>query len=731
MKLLRNITITLLLIFLLCACSREPLPEQNKAAPLVESNDPVQGSSSGEASHPSGFPMTDTPLTVDSCFPLTLTEEPENYIHRAIYTDVYGSTLYLLAHYMFQQEDDSYILYQFNADTTELTSVPFSFSLSQYESFYLYSMEVAADNTLSFRINAVSEGDTEEHAILYRAAATGHCISCNDIFPEEDYPWNPLYGTSLVYDSPQSDTLIVTWDNNTLSSTLSVRDSSTHRILSLCNLPGSCFSLCREDEEIIYYSNESYIIRYDLAKETGTCVASLSDCGLSSSGINSHMLLTSDGRLVLVLLKGNTPGIYFLAKETDISNEGSSEVTLRLADLRSFSGTSYDTNYGIQLAALLSTRSNTMDIQIEQSENTSMTDSFRDRIINELIAGKGPDMLLIDTSDLELFAEKDMLMDLAPILSPETKEALFPHVLELGTIDNTFLALPLDLMYTTMLVSDTVWPENSWTHEDLRGLMEDGQNRAYPILFFGRQITANELLFLLLDDHENSPFIDFQKGTCHFDNEEFIHLLELCKKYGAQTITSLDHLTSSDKKQMLATGEVITQNISIYNGFVEFSQLMEDYRGQFHMVGYPGKGTRANSSYYLVVNSQSPNLQAIQQYVDFLTCYENQYPLAHPLRNDVYENRLLPLSTNGTYHLPLTLDRSVMAIVPAKPNGESYLDDYLDFLNNTVAYRSSHPAINTILSEELKAYMNSNKSADEVTAIIQSRVQLYLDENIN
>ncbi len=726
MKKMQTYLLSILLIFLLCACGAEPLPEQNTSTPTAESKNPVQGSSSGTTTHPSGFPMTDSPLMVENFLPLHLTDEPEDYMRRVLYTDAYDNTLYLLAHYLFESGEESYMLYQFNADSKEVTGTPFSFGLSQYEYIQILSMDVVEDNLLSFRISAAAEGEEDTHTILYKSTDTGQAVTSPDSFPEEEtYPWNPRYGTHLTFDSSRAGTLISQYNSETASSDLYRYDTSATQRLLIANLPQTCFTLCIESEDIIYYSSGAYIIRYNMAEQTGTCVASMYDCGLSSSH-DCHMLLTEKDQLVLVILNGDTPGIYYLAKESDIQIDETTQVTLSMADLRPFSPTQ---DFGTQMAARLSTQSNTLDIQIKKTDNPSDAEGFRDRMINEMIAGKGPDLLLTYASDLQLLAEKGMLMDLAPMISSETRDVLFPHVVQLGTVDNTLYALPLELMYDSMLVSKNVWSEDSWTRQDLLSLIEDGQDRAYPIIYFGRQISANELLFLLLGNYESSPFLDFQKGICYFDSKEFIRLLELCKKYGTQTIVSQSPLSSSDILTAMKQGEVITKQVSFYDGFAEFSRFMNSYSTNYHLIGYPEVGTRANSSSYLIVNANSPHYQAIKQYVDFLLSYENQYSLTHPLRSDVYENRLPAKANGGMFQMPITLDQSQTASIEAKPNGESYLEEYLDFLNNVAAYRNSHSAITAILSDELADYMNNNKSARDIAAIIQSRVQLYLDEN--
>jgi len=114
-----------------------------------------------------------------------------------------------------------------------------------------------------------------------------------------------------------------------------------------------------------------------------------------------------------------------------------------------------------------------------------------------------------------------------------------------------------------------------------------------------------------------------------------------------------------------------------------------------------------------------------------LLSYENQYTLKHPLRKDMYDNRLTKDPISGIYYMSYTLDNSSSDLVEPKPGGDSYLDDYLTFIESATPLRFTHPGITQIVSDEFEDYLNSNKSAREVAAIIQNRVQLYLDEKTN
>lgn len=142
-----------------------------------------------------------------------------------------------------------------------------------------------------------------------------------------------------------------------------------------------------------------------------------------------------------------------------------------------------------------------------------------------------------------------------------------------------------------------------------------------------------------------------------------------------------------------------------------------------------GQSTEILSGTYLVVNARTTEYSAVKEYLNFLLSYENQYTLVHPVRKDVFENRLTRDPVSGMYYMPLTLDNSNSAQIQPKPNGDSYLEEYLAFLESAKPADNSHPAVWDIIYQELNTYLNSGKNARDTAAVIQSRVQLYLDEN--
>lgn len=683
-KLLRSCFLFTTFLCLFCACQSKPLPDVSEPAPEAAPTSsalpprPIVAQSLG-------YEPAESPLMVQTYQPLHFPNEPE-YTNRLLYTTSHGSRLYVLASYFLDETATTYKLYQFNLNTMEIQETPFSPVIPEQESLFVESMDIIDENTLSFYITGTSADDDTPSFFRYKTSVTGECLEIEDATPG-----------STEYSSPLTDNLPV-------------------------NLPETPLSIYETSEDILYYVSPQYIVEYNTVTKSAICLASLNDCGISISS-NCHLLMNDAGQLALVVLKGNTPGIYVFAEATEIQNQSTFEEHIRLTYLTFSSGADYTT----RMAALLSTRSPSVEIHVERADSDADMEGFRDRIMAELVAGKGPELMIVNESDLRLMAEKGLLMDISSMIPSETKAQMFSSILQLGTLEDTLYAVPQEPIYDTLFVSNQVWTEDSWTPEDVVKILENNQLADSPFLLFNRRPTANELLFtIFLGNLSESPFLDFERGICYFDSEEFVHLLELSKQYGTLSFTTMD---SAERQRMLQNGEIIARSASFYDGLSDYADAMNSRGEDFHIVGYPGTGSKVSSPSYLVVNARASQYQAIKQYITFLLSYENQYTLKNPLRRDVFENRLTKDPVTGMYYMPISLDDSVFIKVQPKPDGSSYLEEYLLFLDNTEAYHNPYPEISSIIGNELASYLDSSKTAKEAASIIQNRVQLYLDEN--
>lgn len=75
-----------------------------------------------------------------------------------------------------------------------------------------------------------------------------------------------------------------------------------------------------------------------------------------------------------------------------------------------------------------------------------------------------------------------------------------------------------------------------------------------------------------------------------------------------------------------------------------------------------------------------------------------------------------------------TQNRRYKGRLAQKPDGTTYLEEYLDFVEGCKPVPYIPQQLKTIVSEESEPFFAGRKEAGEVADIIQRRVQLYLEE---
>lgn len=148
-------------------------------------------------------------------------------------------------------------------------------------------------------------------------------------------------------------------------------------------------------------------------------------------------------------------------------------------------------------------------------------------------AGEIPDILDGFNLPLHTYAVKGLLEDLWPYIDGDEelggREALMGHVLDCASMDGKLYTLPNGFSIETVMGrADIIGDRKSWTVGDILEIydsMPEGSTVAGP------GMPWNMLVTVLIDF---SRYVDWDKGTCSFDSQEFRSLLELCRRFAEE-----------------------------------------------------------------------------------------------------------------------------------------------------------------------------------------------------
>lgn len=231
-----------------------------------------------------------------------------------------------------------------------------------------------------------------------------------------------------------------------------------------------------------------------------------------------------------------------------------------------------------------------------------------------------------DKAKFHSLAEKGAFSDLYKFIDndPEFDRSDFiEHVLDVSAIDNKLFFLPLSFKLKTLIgKTKYVGEKENWTLDELKehwAKMPDGYT-------FNGSIARNNVYYTILRGSLSS-FIDFDKGTCNFDSDEFVDILEFINTFEPSPRVKPDNM---DYEHIFVTDIYIT-------GFQSFHNLLIEHgNDSTTFVGYPsqnGNGTFIDSSEQQIAVSalsSKEKQQGAWEFVKLLASHDNQVTMMYP-----------------------------------------------------------------------------------------------------
>ena len=144
---------------------------------------------------------------------------------------------------------------------------------------------------------------------------------------------------------------------------------------------------------------------------------------------------------------------------------------------------------------------------------------------------------MLHQDEMLVLQDKGALADLTELLAGELLDQVFSGVIRQGSTDDGRLwAVIPEAGASTLVVLEELWPEDTWTYRDVMRLIEEREKTGEPTVWLsGQNVTSRQLLyFLAIRDVEigGSDLVDRKEKQCYFNTEEFVRLLEFCRKQG-------------------------------------------------------------------------------------------------------------------------------------------------------------------------------------------------------
>lgn len=392
--------------------------------------------------------------------------------------------------------------------------------------------------------------------------------------------------------------------------------------------------------------------------------------------------------------------------------------------------------------------SDTYRIRVEEYSQYNTSEDYTiglSRLNTDIASGNAPDiMCLTGEMPVESYMSKGLFVDLKTFVENDPDLAMedyMPEVINTFSRNGKWYQLvPSYFLYTVFGKSSDVGEEPGLTFDELKALRA---TKDEDVQIFSERTKMSVLYDAIMMNSDE--YINWETGECYFNTEKFIELLEFANEFPSEI--DYEELYSDPQywekqETMFRDGKALLQPYTISNAR-DFLYCEDGTFGeQVTAVGFPvnegnGNAYMCNSSF--AVSSKSKHQDVAWEFLRYYLMDEYQDSLEYgwPIKLSSLDKRMQKAQEkpyyedeNGnkveydeTYYIggmEIVLDTLTQADC----------DRLLSFLKSADHVYSYDRNIITILEEECAAYFEGQKSVKEVTDIIQSRVHIYVNENL-
>lgn len=325
----------------------------------------------------------------------------------------------------------------------------------------------------------------------------------------------------------------------------------------------------------------------------------------------------------------------------------------------------------------------------------------------QLIAGEGPDIFAFydrsSLADLGANSFEDLLIYLDAD-EEYGRDTLVPELLEAMCVQDKLDWLPYSFGISTFTAPSAYLSEPGFSFGEAK---QAAAKTGLP-LFPGWM--TRDILWGWLSDFAVGQYMDLETGTCSFDNEDYISLLEECAA---------------------AASEFGSDSAALYNSLLQFellqnlirvSTISDNYGGAYAFVGVPNEttnGSMFSPDLCFAISSASGKKDAAWQLVRSCLSDEHQQMniTSFPTSACVLDAMINDAVKNGVhyYEYEYELDEADAA----KLRG---------LISETQTVQDAYPAVLNIMAEDAAQFFAGQITAEQAAAYTQNRVSTWLAE---
>lgn len=384
-------------------------------------------------------------------------------------------------------------------------------------------------------------------------------------------------------------------------------------------------------------------------------------------------------------------------------------------------------------------------ITVQDYANYNTMEDYRagyTQLNNDIITGKMPDILVADTNlQVSNYIAKGLIADISPYLDKDeefSRDDFLPNVLEAFSTDGKlYYVVPSFTVSTVIGKSSILGGKTGWTMEEFKQFMSTMPEGTSG---FG-DMTRDNIMYWMMR-YNGSAFINQETGDCSFDSDEFIQFLEYAKTFPAEINRDYDTMDWNAYEMQYRNNETVLMALSIYNIQDLNSTIYGSFGEDVDFVGFPNAqraGSVLNADTTFVLSSKSKDLDGAWEFVRYFLSDEYQENIGYgglPVKRK-YFDEAAQLATQKPYWIDengnkVEYDQTTYIggeEVTLDPMTQEQVDRIKTFIESVNRQSYDDSSVMDIINEEAAPFYEGQKSAADVAQIIQSRIEIYINES--
>ena len=521
-----------------------------------------------------------------------------------------------------------------------------------------------------------------------------------------------------------------------------------------------------DDAYDFYYKNNDNIYGYTFASDTKDKLVDWMACDVDTSNMYDSGML-SDGRVVGMTQdwSSDTAAYQLIVLHRIDASEVKEKTVLTLACM--------GLDWSLRSKIVEYNKANDQyRIQVVDYSEYATDDDYNagiTKLTTEIISGSVPDLFLTSSLPIDKYAAKGVVADLYTFMdggSGLSRDYFVPQVLKAIEKDGKLYELPTKFsVETAYALSSIVDQYDTWNVAAVQDAMTQLQEGA---TVFSTGWTKSSVLNNCLT-RNLAAFVDWTTGKCTFDSEAFQQLLAFCNSFPddstsddgiaysseAATVDTMDDPVWESDATRILSGKQLMATTSFYS-FEDYIYNIYPVKDKVTFVGYPSESGEPGNSFYIqcpmAISSVTKYPDAAWDFVSTMIRQTNEDAesmYAFPISQEAFDKKMTAVMTEQ-YQLDENgeqvdwdedgePDKMSIGSYEVVENGESTwqqvyaltqedIDQILSVINSATGIVDYDDEILSIVSDEVSAYFAGDKDVQTTANMIQSRVNLYVQE---